>query len=84
MTIMAASSIVCVHNRNEPAVLQILLGKSGAAINCANKNGRTALHIAVFKQHAECVQVLLKFNADVNKQVNNRMAQRINNYSLTL
>jgi E3 ubiquitin-protein ligase mind-bomb len=38
-------------------------------INCTNKNGCTTLHVAVNKQHVNCVKVLLKFKCDVNIQV---------------
>jgi len=38
-------------------------------MNVVNKAGRTSLHVAVCKQHADCVRVLLKYRCDVNVQV---------------
>ena len=37
-------------------------------INAVNKNGCTALHVAVNKQHINCVKVLLKYKCEVNIQ----------------
>jgi len=68
------------QHSNEPAILQILLAKSTSAINCANKNGRTALHVAVYKQYAQCVQILLKYNCNVNSQVTSYLVRTSGTY----
>ncbi|KAK6983560.1 ankyrin repeat and KH domain-containing protein 1 [Biomphalaria glabrata] len=47
------------------AVLKYLLEK-GADVNRRNKNGLTALHIAVMTEQFDCAEALLKYSADVN------------------
>ncbi|KAK6983562.1 ankyrin repeat and KH domain-containing protein 1 [Biomphalaria glabrata] len=47
------------------AVLKYLLEK-GADVNRRNKNGLTALHIAVMTKQFDCAETLLKYGADVN------------------
>lgn len=47
-----------------------LLLKKGAQINALNNGGCSTLHVAVNKQHAECVRILLKNKCNVNIQVN--------------
>jgi len=54
---------------NKPAVMELLLKKSTTGMNVVNKNKRTSLHVAVCKQHADCVRVLLNYHCDVNLQV---------------
>ena len=49
--------------------MELLLKKSTSGMNAVNKAGRTSLHVAVCKQHADCVRVLLKYRCDVNLQV---------------
>lgn len=49
-----------------------LLLKKGAQINALNNGGCSTLHVAVNKQHAECVRILLKNKCNVNIQVNNQ------------
>lgn len=46
-----------------------LLLRKGASINVVNKARCSALHVAVNKQHAACVKVLVKYGCDVNVQV---------------
>ena len=53
--------------RNQPDITEFLLQKN-ANINSVNKNGCTSLHVAVNKQHTNCVRVLLKYKCDVNIQ----------------
>lgn len=55
-------------HRNQPEIMELLLRK-GASINVVNKARCSALHVAVNKQHAACVKVLVKYNCDVNVQV---------------
>jgi len=55
--------------RNKPVVMELLLKKSTSAMNVVNKAGRTSLHVAVCKQHVDCVRVLLNYHCDVNVQV---------------
>lgn len=55
--------------RNQPEVMELLL-KKGAQINALNNGGCSTLHVAVNKQHAECVRILLKNKCNVNIQVN--------------
>lgn len=50
-----------------------LLLRKGASINVVNKARCSALHVAVNKQHAACVKVLIKYNCDVNVQVSGGM-----------
>lgn len=47
--------------------MDILL-QNGANINAVNKGGCSTLHVAVNKQHLDCVKVLLDHNCDVNIQ----------------
>jgi len=54
---------------NKPAVMELLLKKSTTGMNVVNKNKRTSLHVAVCKQHVDCVRVLLNYHCDVNLQV---------------
>ena len=49
--------------------MELLLKKSTSGMNTVNKAGRTSLHVAVCKQHPDCVRVLLKYRCDVNVQV---------------
>lgn len=42
--------------------------QKNANINSVNKNGCTGLHVAVNKQHTNCVRILLKYKCDVNIQ----------------
>ena len=53
---------------NQPDITELLIQK-GSNINCVNKNGCSSLHVAVNKQHINCVKVLLKYKCDVNIQV---------------
>ena len=53
----------------KPEVMDLLLKKSTSGMNAVNKAGRTSLHVAACKQHADCVRVLLKYRCDVNIQV---------------
>jgi len=46
-------------------------------MNVVNKAGRTCLHVAVCKQHADCVRVLLKYRCDVNVQVMCRLCTSV-------
>jgi E3 ubiquitin-protein ligase mind-bomb len=52
----------------QAAMMELLLKKSTAAMNAVNSNSRTSLHIAVCKEHVECVRVLLAYRCDVNTQ----------------
>lgn len=52
-----------------------LLLRKGASINVVNKARCSALHVAVNKQHAACVKVLVKYNCDVNVQVSGGMME---------
>lgn len=47
--------------------MELLLSR-GAAINAVNNGKCSALHVAVNKQHAQCVKVLLRHHCDVNLQ----------------
>jgi len=49
--------------------MELLLKKSTTGMNVVNKDGRTSLHVAVCKQHVDCVRVLLNYHCDVNLQV---------------
>ena len=46
-----------------------LLLKKGAAIDALNNGECSTLHVAVNKQHLDCVRVLLQHKANVNIQV---------------
>jgi len=48
--------------------MELLLSR-GARINALNNGECSTLHVAVNKQHLECVRVLLTHRADVNIQV---------------
>jgi len=61
-------NVILLHS-NKPAVMDLLLKKSTSGMNAVNKAGRTCLHVAVCKQHADCARVLLKYRCDVNVQV---------------
>jgi len=50
-------------------MMDLLLKKSTSGMNATNNAGRTSLHVAVVKQHPDCVRVLLKHRCDVNVQV---------------
>lgn len=54
-------------NSNQPEIMELLLSR-GAAINAVNNGRCSALHVAVNKQHAQCVRVLLRHHCDVNLQ----------------
>jgi len=54
---------------NKPGVMELLVKGCTSGMNLVNKAGRTSLHVAVCKQHVDCVRVLLKFHCDVNVQV---------------
>lgn len=45
-----------------------LLLSRGASINAVNNGRCSALHVAVNKQHVQCVRVLLRYHCDVNLQ----------------
>lgn len=45
-----------------------LLLSNDANINSVNDGGCSTLHVAVNKQHLDCVRVLLEHNCDVNIQ----------------
>ena len=62
---------------NEPEVLELLLKKSTSGMNVVNKARHTSLHVAVCKQFADCVRVLLKYRCDVNVQVTGHLYIRI-------
>lgn len=53
---------------NQPVVMDLLL-KKGADIDTVNKARCSPLHVAVNKQHLDCVKVLLKHHCNVNIQV---------------
>lgn len=53
---------------NQPAVIETLL-RAGADINALNRAKCTALHVAVNKQHSDCVRVLLKFRSVLNVNI---------------
>ena len=53
--------------RNQPEVMELLLSR-GAPIDAVNNGRCSALHVAVNKQHAGCVRVLLRHACDVNLQ----------------
>jgi len=54
--------------RNQPEVMSLLLS-SGAQVNALNKSACSTLHVAVNKQHAGCVVLLLNHpTCDVNLQ----------------
>lgn len=46
-----------------------LLLKAGADRDATNKGSCTALHVAINKQHVNCVRVLLKWKCNTNIQV---------------
>ena len=46
-----------------------LLLKKGAIIDALNNGECSTLHVAVNKQHLDCVRVLLQHGANVNIQV---------------
>lgn len=52
---------------NQPEVMELLLSR-GATINAVNNGRCSALHVAVNKQHAQCVKMLLRYHCDVNLQ----------------
>lgn len=52
---------------NQPKIMELLLAQ-GAAINAVNNGRCSALHVAVNKQHVQCVRVLLHYHCDVNLQ----------------
>ncbi|GIY32354.1 hypothetical protein CEXT_691581 [Caerostris extrusa] len=52
---------------NQPVVMDLLL-KKGSDINAVNKARCSPLHVAVNKQHFDCVKVLLKHRCNVNVQ----------------
>lgn len=54
--------------RKQPEVLEVLAKHNPNLVNATNSDKATCLHMAVFKQCPTCVQVLLKYNADVNLQ----------------
>lgn len=54
--------------RNQPEVMELLL-QTKAKINTLNRGRCSALHVAVNKQHIECVKVLLKHKCNINIQV---------------
>jgi len=49
--------------------MEVLLQKK-ANLNSLNNGDCSTLHVAVNKQHLECVRVLLRHRANVNIQVN--------------
>ena len=53
--------------RNQPEIMKILLDNS-ANVNAINDGGCSTLHVAVNKQHLDCVKVLLNYNCNVNIQ----------------
>ncbi|KAK6983556.1 ankyrin repeat and KH domain-containing protein 1 [Biomphalaria glabrata] len=57
--------IASIEKRIGLAVLKYLVEK-GADVNRRNKNGLTALHIAVMTKQFDCAETLLKYGADVN------------------
>ncbi|CAL0323168.1 unnamed protein product [Lupinus luteus] len=60
-------SLLFASNRGDDILLQRLL-KKGSDPNEADKNGRTALHIAASKGSNHCVVLLLEYGADPNTQ----------------
>lgn len=56
--------------------MELLLRKN-ATINVVNKGRCSALHVAVNKQHAACVKVLIKYNCDINIQVRSAFTHMI-------
>ena len=62
-------NIFCLfYPRNQCQVMELLL-KKGAAIDALNNGECSTLHVAVNKQHLDCVRVLLQHKANVNIQV---------------
>lgn len=55
--------------RGQPEVLEVLAKHKPNLVNTPNNDKRTCLHLSVIKQFPRCLQVLLKYNADVNLQV---------------
>ena len=55
-------------SRDQPEIAELLLEK-GAQVDAVNKGGCSSLHVAVNKQHLNCVKVLVKHRAHVNIQV---------------
>ena len=45
-----------------------MLIQKSANINSVNNNGCSPLHVAVNKQHVNCVKILLKYKCDSNVQ----------------
>lgn len=56
--------------RNEPNTIRELI-KRKVNVNVVNKKNQTPLHIAVGKNYPECVQILLKAEADPSQKVKN-------------
>jgi len=53
--------------RNKFTIIPLLISK-GANVNSEDISGRTALHIAAFANHLECVKILLYELADPFKR----------------
>ena len=60
--------LLVVFLRNQCQVMELLL-KKGAGIDALNNGECSTLHVAVNKQHLDCVRVLLLHKANVNIQV---------------
>lgn len=58
--------MICTFS-NQPEVMELLLSR-GAAIDSVNNGKCSALHVAVNKQHSECVRTLLRHGCNVNLQ----------------
>lgn len=56
--------------------MELLLQKK-ADINALNNGECSTLHVAVNKQHLECVKVLLTYRASVNIQVSTLLIKQV-------
>uniref|UniRef100_A0A1I8FQC3 ANK_REP_REGION domain-containing protein n=1 Tax=Macrostomum lignano TaxID=282301 RepID=A0A1I8FQC3_9PLAT len=61
---------------NQPAAIK-LLAAAGAPMDAQNNTGCTALHVAVNKQHKDCVQALLQLGASPNSTENTALHDAI-------
>lgn len=52
--------------RGEPEILEALAKHKSNFVNSQNHRNMSCLHLAVIKQFPKCLQVLLKYDADVN------------------
>jgi hypothetical protein len=59
--------LICAAKYGNTAVVEQLLSK-GADVNAVDAQGWTALSIAAYRGHAECVKVLLEHRPNVNQE----------------